>query len=44
VGPTGGIPSAEYYKSGRIVAQNDYIASQHFYANNYLGTKLSLVD
>jgi hypothetical protein len=39
VGPTGGIPSAEYYKRGRIVAQNDYIASQHFYANNYLGAK-----
>ena len=38
-GATTGIPSVQYYKSGRNVAQNDYIASQHFYANNYLGTK-----
>jgi hypothetical protein len=38
-GPTGGIPSVEYYKSGRNVNQNDYIASQHFYAKNYLSNK-----
>jgi hypothetical protein len=34
-----GVPSVQTYKSGRNVAQNDYIASQSAYAKNYLGNK-----
>ena len=38
-GNTAGVPSVEYYKSGRNAVVNDLIASQQFNANNYLGTK-----
>jgi hypothetical protein len=38
-GATGGVPSIEYYKTGTNVAQNNYIASQNFYANDYQGLK-----
>jgi hypothetical protein len=38
-GNTNGVPTMEYYKSGRNVVANDVIASQRFNANNYLGTK-----
>lgn len=38
-GDTTGVPSVHYYKQGRNVVVGDYIASQHFYAKNYLGTK-----
>jgi hypothetical protein len=38
-GNTNGVPTMEYYKSGRNVNTNDIIASQRFNAKNYLGTK-----
>ncbi len=38
-GNTTGVPSVEYYKSGRNAVQNDIILSESFYAKNYLGTK-----
>lgn len=34
-----GVPSMEYFKSGRNTIANDIVASQHFYAKNYAGTK-----
>jgi hypothetical protein len=39
VGITGGVPSVEYYKSGRNAVAGDVIGSQIFYANNFAGTK-----
>jgi hypothetical protein len=38
-GNTTGVPSMDFYKFGRNVAQNDVISSIFFYAKNYLGTK-----
>lgn len=38
-GNTVGVPTTEYYKSGRNVVANDIIASQLYYAKNYVGTK-----
>lgn len=38
-GDTTGVPSIHYYKNGRNAVANDYIASQHFYAKNYVGAK-----
>jgi hypothetical protein len=38
-GATIGVPSVEYYKSGRNVVATDVIGSNHFYAKNYTGTK-----
>jgi hypothetical protein len=38
-GATNGVPTTEYYKSGRNVVAGDVVASQRFNANNYLGTK-----
>jgi len=38
-GATTGVPSASYYKNGRNAIAGDVIASNHYYANNYLGTK-----
>lgn len=38
-GATNGVPTTHYYKQGRNVVQNDYIASEHFFAKNYLGNK-----
>jgi len=39
VGNTSGVPSVEYYKSGRNVVANDVIQQDLYYAKNYLGTK-----
>jgi hypothetical protein len=39
VGSTTGVPSIEYTKSGRNSVSGDIIASQHYYANSYIGTK-----
>ena len=38
-GNTVGVPTTEYYKSGRNVVANDIVASQLYYAKNYLGAK-----
>ena len=38
-GSTTGVPSMDYYKYGRNAIANDLIASQHFYAKNYIGAK-----
>lgn len=38
-GSTTGVPSLQYYKSGRNAVATDIIGSHHFYANNYTGTK-----
>jgi hypothetical protein len=38
-GTTTGIPSVEYYKSGRNAVATDIIGSNHFYAKNFAGTK-----
>jgi hypothetical protein len=38
-GATTGVPSVEYFKSGRNAVATDVIASNNFYANNYAGTK-----
>ncbi len=38
-GTSNGIPSVEYYKSGRNVVVGDIIEENLYYANNYLGTK-----
>nr|WPF46714.1 MAG: hypothetical protein [Lake Baikal virophage 10] len=38
-GNTNGVPSVEYYKSGRNGVAVDVIGSHNFYANNYAGTK-----
>ena len=39
-GSNNGVPSIEFYKSGRTGAAGDIISSQNFYSNNYLGTKI----
>jgi hypothetical protein len=38
-GSTAGVPSIEYYKSGRLAIANDIIASQNFYADTTGPTK-----
>jgi hypothetical protein len=38
-GNTIGVPTTEYYKSGRNVVANDIVASQLYYAKNYAGAK-----
>jgi hypothetical protein len=38
-GMTGGVPSVQYYKSGRNGANNDIIGSQQFFAKNSTGVK-----
>ena len=42
-GATTGVPSVEYYKSGRNAVAGDTIASQSFYGNDDAGTKTEFV-
>jgi hypothetical protein len=38
-GTTTGVPSVDYYKSGRNAIATDIISANNFYANNFAGTK-----
>ena len=38
-GASVGVPSIEYYKSGRNVVANDIVGSNFYYGKNYVGTK-----